>query len=175
MGGGGQGVIGRDRSGVDSAGSGSRPVVTVSPRLLIAAGGRLLLASDRSGQRFHLPAVQVGQDERIEDALHRAIRQISGLTAEALDFVGCLENLQSGDGAVSYELSLVFAGLLPRTPLMEQNTDVTIMSVAVAALPTLDLRPAPLMRMLSDWLHSQRPAWCGLSGPAVHPAAPGRS
>ncbi len=140
------------------------PVVALSARMLFLLGNRVLLASRRGASWFYLPGGNVAPGESVETALHRQLREGTGLVAYSLDFVGCLEHAYLDQGATRYEMNVVFAARLPvGTDLASRDPLVDISSVAIRDLPTFTFRPPALRELMLTWLAGHRPLWTGLT------------
>ncbi|MGF7235650.1 MAG: NUDIX domain-containing protein [Frankia sp.] len=143
------------------------PAVALSARMLFMLGNRVLLASRRGASWFYLPGGNVRSGESVETALHRQLREGTGLAAYSLDFVGCIEHTYLEQGVARYEMNVVFAARLPvGTDLASRDPQVDISSVAIRDLPTFAFRPPALRDLVLAWLAGHRPVWSGLAEPA---------
>jgi 8-oxo-dGTP diphosphatase len=142
------------------------PGAVVAARMLfVTTDERVLLASPRGESWFFLPGGQVRPSETVEVALHRELRDRTGLDARALDFVGCLEHVYDDRGTPRYELNVIFAATLPPgVEIASRDLGIDVNSVAVRDLATFEFRPPALRGVLLSWLSSRRPGWRGLAG-----------
>lgn len=142
------------------------PVVALSARMLCVVGDRVLLASRRGDEWFFLPGGNVAPGETVETALHRELRDRTGLVAYSLDFVGCVEHTYRDGLTPRYEMNVVFAARLPAgADIASRDPEIDVNSVAIRDLPAFTFRPPELRDLVLAWLASHRPIWSGLTPP----------
>ena len=138
--------------------------VEVSARVLFVARDRVLLANRRGKKWYYLPGGNVDPGETVEAAVRREIQEQAGLNIDDLEFIGCAEHIyvDSSDGVRYHEVNVLFAADLPwAAQIGSRDLDVNIVSVALADLRRLDLRPASLRDVITGWLDSRKPSWHG--------------
>jgi 8-oxo-dGTP pyrophosphatase MutT (NUDIX family) len=132
----------------------------ISARLVVISRDRVLLANRRGRSWYFLPGGNVEAGETVEAALRREIDEEAGLDVDDLEFLGCAEHAYVEDGTRFHELNVIFAAVLPRrSQIGSREDDIDIVSVDLASLPGLELRPATLTGMILYWLDSHRPSW----------------
>jgi ADP-ribose pyrophosphatase YjhB (NUDIX family) len=132
----------------------------LSARLLLVLGDRLLLANHRGEEVFHLPGGNVEPGEGIEAALHRELREETGIVARSLDFVGIIEHIYAAGGKPWHEVNVVFASSVPRYAQIGSRADeLDISLVSVSDLGALEFRPPMLGTFIQDWFENRRPQY----------------
>lgn len=138
-------------------------VRTLSARMLFVVDDRVLLASPRGQEWFYLPGGAVRPGETVEAALHRELREDTGLIARTLDFVGCVEHAYAGYDVTRYEMDIVFAARLRYgDDFASRDDQVDINSVAIRDLDTFEFSPPALGELIVTWLATHRPSWTGI-------------
>ncbi len=130
----------------------------LSARVLFVFGDRVLLASHRGEDWYHLPGGNVEPGESIEEALHRELREEAGIIPRSLDFVGTVEHVYLTGGKSWHEVNVVFAASVPRyAELGSRTDDLDISAVSIHDLGALKFRPPGLGGVIQDWLATRRP------------------
>jgi 8-oxo-dGTP pyrophosphatase MutT (NUDIX family) len=143
------------------------PPIEISARVVLTFGDRVLLANRRGENWFFLPGGNVLPGESVEAALHREIDAETGLDIDIddIEFVGCVEHVYVESGTQYHELNVLFGANVPRwSQIGSRKDEIHLASVALRALPSLELRPASLGEAILRWLRTNRPGW--------QPAAP---
>ncbi|EIV95518.1 NUDIX hydrolase [Frankia sp. QA3] len=139
--------------------------VRINVRALLVEGDRILLANERGQTWFHLPGGQVDAGETVQGALRRLLDEQAGIEPDHLAFAGCIEGSATERDERVGVLDVVFAADRSRAAEFGSRLDdLDIVSVSLASLPDLQLRPATLRQLIPEWLLHARPAWYGASG-----------
>jgi 8-oxo-dGTP diphosphatase len=145
------------------------PFTSLSARLLLTLGDRVLVANRRGESWYYLLGGDVTSGETVESALHRLIKRTTGFTVHSLDFVGVVENSYQQDSGRSWEqVNVVFAAEVPRlAEIGSRVDDIDIVSIAIGDLHTVQFRPEYLGSVILTWVTRRRPEWHGPHGPAA--------
>lgn len=132
--------------------------IEVKSRLIVRRGDALLLErrADAAGHGFYRPLggkVELGETSR--SAAAREFHEETGLQADDLRYLGCLEDIRIGPEAVQHEICFVYEGTVrdrclfeaDSIALREQDRTYTAFWRTVDDLD-LPLRPADLRSLL---------------------------
>jgi 8-oxo-dGTP diphosphatase len=142
---------------------------------LIARGvcvrdGRVLLCHGKGHWNTYLPGGHIEFGEPAAESLRREIEEEIGVAATVGRFLGGIEHAYERDGKPICEINLVFEMVFPdaddRRSTEAQEDDLEFYWAAFEALAEAHLEPAPLQRLIPQWLqpNAALPGWASTMG-----------
>ncbi len=138
--------------------------IEILARAVIVIRGRVLLAHSKGARNTFLPGGHIERGESARAALARELTEELGVRARIGSFVGAVEHGFTQKGRRVHEVNLLFDAAAPglgasRNPVSRES-HVEFFWCPIAKLGARKLEPAPLRRLLPQWLNDKsRSAW----------------
>ncbi len=134
--------------------------VRLEVRILLDAGGHLVVQHLPAESAYVLPGGAVEPGEDVDAAAARHVRALSGSHTLVADFAGCIEHPNPGGGRT---ITMLFAADLPDdADIPTAHLNVPFVLLPLSNRDELPLAPAAVSAATVRWLEDHWPTWWGL-------------
>jgi len=132
-------------------------------RALVLNGQYVLLAHQKGAGNTFLPGGHIETGESATFSLRRELSEELGLSAEIVQFLGCVEADWNDGEMENFEINLVFKTTINnidyKSPLISREKHLEFFWSSVSDLDKNNLLPYPLRKLITGYVSGNKTIW----------------